>query len=145
MTYEFQTEIFSGETIFEIRQPKILKLICTLLRRGKLNFWLQNRTRHTILRRLVCDDNSHFAYFSLRLLLNAYAIAKIIKNTSKMTIDLLSSHTSRREILCWIRIWSQNLISTYAKGRKIDFKILRGRNPKIFAPLKLLGHFVCVL
>ena len=38
MTYEFQTEIFSGETIFEIRQPKILKLICTLLRKGKLNF-----------------------------------------------------------------------------------------------------------
>ena len=38
MTYEFQTEIFSGETIFEIRQPKILKLIYTLLRRGKLNF-----------------------------------------------------------------------------------------------------------
>ena len=50
--------------------------------------------------------------------------------------------TSRREILCWIRIWSQNLNSTYENGLKINFEILRERIQKNFTPLKLWGHFM---
>ena len=53
-----------------------------------------------------------------------------------MTITPLSIHINRREILRWIRIWSRNFNSTYAIGWKINFKILRRRNPKIFSRLK---------
>ena len=66
----------------------------------------------------------------------------------KISINPISTHTIRREILRWIRIWSQKFHSAYAFRWKFGFKILRGRISKIFTPLNqkfnLQSYDMCI-
>ena len=58
----------------------------------------------------------------------------------------LSSHTSRREILCWIRIWSQNFNSAYANGWQNWFKNFAWADSKNFYVTEIVKSFyVCTV
>ena len=56
-------------------------------------------------------------------------------NRRKPSINPITTHTIRRGILRWIRIWSQNFYSAHAFRWKFDFKILRRQISKILTPL----------
>ena len=52
----------------------------------------------------------------------AHAIIIFIRIVDKINIDPISTHIIRREILNWIRIWDQNLISAYGSylGKSVE-------------------------
>ena len=126
---------FSDAKIFEIRQRKIFQSFFTLECVGEIKFWLEIRIQRKISRRMICVDMGYMVvsyHYSLNIAFHAYAILIFMRIIGKIIIDLISTHTIRREILRWIRIWSQNFNSAHAFRRKFDFKFLRGQISKIF-------------
>ena len=129
---------FSDIKIFEIRLRKIFEPFFSLECVGGIKFWLQIRIQRKISRRMVCVHMGSMAvsyHFSLNIAFHAYAILIFMRIVGKIIIDPISTHTIRREILRWIRIWSQNFIPPTHSREKNGLKILRRRISKIFASL----------
>ena len=80
-------------------------------------------------------------HFSRNIAFHAYAIIIFMRIVGKINMDPISMHIIRREILRWIRIWSQILIPPTHSREKTVLKILRGRIPKIFASLNQKLNF----
>ena len=137
ISYDFKFYFwFSDAKIFEIRPRKIFKPFFSLECVGGIKFWLQIRIQRKISRRMVCVHMGSMVvsyHFSLNIAFHAYAILIFMRIVGKIIIDPISTHTIRREILRWIRIWSQNLISPTHSWEKTISKILRRRISKIFA------------
>ena len=129
---------FSDAKIFEIRPRKIFQPFFSLECVGEIKFWLQIRIQRKISRRMICVDMGYIVvsyHYSLNIAFHAYAILIFMRIVGKIIIDPISTHIIRREILRWIRIWSQNFISPTHSSEKNGWKILRGRISKIFASL----------
>ena len=129
---------FSDAKIFEIRPRKIFQPFLTLECVGETKFRLQIRIQRKISRRMICVDMGYmvvYYHYSLNIAFDAYAILIFMRIIGKIIIDPISTHIIRREILRWIRIWSQNFISPTHSREKNGWKILRGRISKIFASL----------
>ena len=129
---------FSDAKIFEIRPRKIFQPFFTLECVGEIKFWLEIRIQRKISRRMICVDMGYMVvsyHFSLNIAFHAYAILIFMRIVGKIIIDPISTHTIRREILRWIRIWSQNFIPPTHSREKNGLKILRRRISKIFASL----------
>ena len=98
---------FSDAKIFEIRPRKIFQPFFSLECVGEIKFWLQIRIQRKISRRMICVymGSKFISYhFSRNIAFHAYAIIIFIRIVGRITIDPISMHTIRREILRWIRI-----------------------------------------
>ena len=127
---------FSDAKIFEIRPRKIFKTVFSLECVGGIKIWLQIQIQRKISHRMICIDmGSMFIlyHFSRNIAFHAYAIIIFKGIVGKINMDPISMHIIRREILRWIRIWSQNLIPPTHSWEKTISKILRRRISKIFA------------
>ena len=127
---------FSDAKILEIRPRKIFKTVFSLECVGGIKIWLQIRIQRKISHRMICVDmGSMFIlyHFSRNIAFHAYAIIIFMRIVGKINMDPISMHIIRREILRWIRIWSQNLIPPTHSWEKTISKILRRRISKIFA------------
>ena len=138
-SYDFKFYFwFSYAKIFEIRLRKIFEIVFSQECVGEIKFWLQIRIQRKISRRMICIDmgSMFISYqFSLNIAFHAYAIIIFMRIVGKINMDPISMHIIRREILRWIRIWSQNLILPTHSWEKTILKILRRRISKIFEPL----------
>ena len=129
---------FSDAKIFEIHPRKIFQPILSLECVGEIKFWLQIRIQRKISRRIICVDMGYIAvsyHYSLNIAYHAYAILIFMWIVGIIIKDPISTHIIRREILRWIRIWSQNFISPTHSRDEIGWKILRRRISTIFASL----------
>ena len=137
ISYDFKFYFwFSDAKIFEIRPRKIFKPFFSLECVGGIKFWLQIRIQRKISRRMVCVYMGSMVvsyHISLNIAFHAYAIIIFMRIVGKINMDPISMHIIRREILRWIRIWSQKLISPTHSWEKTISKILRRRISKIFA------------
>ena len=138
-SYDFKFYFwFSYAKIFEIRLRKIFEIVFSQECVGEIKFWLQIRIQRKISRRMICIDmgSMFISYqFSLNIAFHAYAIIIFMRIVGKINMDPISMHIIRREILRWIRIWSQNCIPPTHSREKNGSKILRRRISKIFASL----------
>ena len=104
-SYDFKFYFwFSFAIIVEIRLRKIFKIVFLKNAWAESNFDCIG---------ICIDMGSMFIWyqFSLNIAFHAYAIIIFMRIVGKINIDPTSMHIIRLEILRWIRIWSQNLIS----------------------------------
>ena len=90
---------------------------------GGIKIWISKefqkiRIKREISSRMICMNIGTLFVFwpvSQNIPFYAHAIIIFIRIFDKINIDPISTHTIRREILHWIRIWDQNFISAYVR------------------------------